>query len=217
MLEETQKWIEHDGVFYKQIADLRESKVAMAEDLKKKMETIKNGTIDARAKYVETIKDYDKRIEDKDSQISILRTRVANLEKEREEARRNPFAGFDKAQLAAAAGIDISVLEAVTRAQAGAQADVSEVAEPVETDLTKMYGVTEIRGKGNELVARLVNQNGTAFYVNKGTTLQSGHVINKITTTFVMAEKAGDKQYLYFSAGGVLPTEVPNTNAEEAE
>ena len=84
----------------------------------------------------------------------------------------------------------------------------SAAAEPVETDLTKLYGVTEIRGKGDELVARLINKSGTAFYVKKGTSLQSGHIVSKITTTYVMAEKNGDRQYLYFSAGGILPTEI---------
>lgn len=209
MLEETQKWIEHDAKFYKEIEDLRASKRAMAEGLKDKMNTLKTKANEVRLAFVNKVKDFERKIEDKDSQISILRTRVTNLEKEREEARRNPFAGMDREQIARAAGIDVSVLDAVANAHnlqdSGAY---SQSAEPVETDLTKLYAVTEIRGKGDELVARLVNQSGTAFYVKKGTSLQSGHVITKITTTYVMAEKGGDRQYLYFSAGGILPTEV---------
>ena len=130
--------------------------------------------------------------------------------KERDEAKKNPFAGIDKEQLAAAAGIDVSVVDAVmgNGNSSGPKAFVVDGGEPVATDLTKMYAVTEIRGKGDELIARLINKAGTAFYVKKGTTLQSGHVVDKITTTFVMAEKNGDRQYLYFSAGGILPTEV---------
>ena len=62
------------------------------------------------------------------------------------------------------------------------------------------------------MIARLVNKSGTAFYVKKGTSLQSGHIISKITTTFVLAEKHGDKQYLYFAAGGILPTEVSSAD-----
>ena len=209
MLEETQKWIEHDGAFYKQINDLRDAKMKMAEDIKTKMAAIQEKTAQARDNFVAKVTDYEKKLEDKDSQIDILRTRIDKLEKEREEAKRNPFAGFDKEQLAAAAGIDISVLEAFTNSEAFQNASMqTSNSEPVETDLSKLYGVTEIRGKGNELVARLVNQNGTAFYVKRGTALQSGHIIEKITTTYVMANKAGDRQYLYFSAGGILPTEV---------
>lgn len=209
MLQETQKWIEHDGAFYKQINDLRESQKVMAEDMKKKMSEIKDKTALARQEFVKKVTDYEKRIEDKDSQIAILRTRVTNLERERDESKKNPFAGFDKEQLAAAAGIDISVLDAVTKAQSMQNGSMSITGdEPIETDLTKMYGVTEIRGKGDELIAKLINHTGTSFYVKKGTILQSGHVVAKITTTYVMAEKNGDKQYLYFSAGGILPTEV---------
>ncbi len=209
MLEETQKWIEHDGAFYKQIQDLRDAKLNMAEDLKTKMKTLQEKTVLARNNFMAKMSDYEKKLEDKDSQIEILRTRIDNLEKERDEARRNPFAGFDKEQLAAAAGIDISVLEAFTNSEGYQNAALQpDGSEPIETDLTKLYGVTEIRGKGDELVARLVNQSGTAFYVKKGTALQSGHIIDKITTTYVMADKNGDKQYLYFSAGGILPTEV---------
>lgn len=217
MLQETQKWIEHDGAFYKQINDLRESQMAMAEGLKEKMTKIKDRTVLARQEFVKKVTDYEKRIEDKDSQIAILRTRVTNLERERDEAKKNPFAGFDKEQLAAAAGIDISVLDAVTQAQSLQDGSMPVTgAEPVETDLTKMYGVTEIRGKGDELIARLVNQAGTSFYVKRGTTLQSGHVVAKITTTYVMAEKNGDKQYLYFSAGGILPTEVSGLDTSKS-
>lgn len=209
MLEETQKWIEHDADFYNKINNLRASQLAMSENFKDKMAKIKDKALQARQDFVNKVIYFEKRIEDKDSQIAILRSRISNLEKERDEMKRNPFAGLNKAQIAAAAGIDISVLDAVTKAQAATDPTLSASgSEPVETDLTKLYGVTEIRGKGDELVARLINKSGTAFYVKKGTTLQSGHVISKITTTFVMAEKNGDKQYLYFSAGGILPTEI---------
>ena len=209
MLEETQKWIEHDAGFYKEINDLKASKRAMAENLKNKMSSLKVRASEVRLAFVEKVKDFEKRLEDKDSQISILRSRVADLEKERDEAKRNPFADMDREQIARAAGIDISVLDAVANVHnlQGSGA-FSQSSEPIETDLTKLYIVTEIRGKGDELVARLVNQSGTAFYVKKGTSLQSGHVISKITTTYVMAEKSGDRQYLYFSAGGILPTEI---------
>ena len=218
MLEETQKWIEHDAEFYNKINNLRESQLNRTENFKNKMVEIKDKAIQARRDFVRKVIDFEKRIEDKDAQIAILRSRISNLERERDEIKRNPFAGLDKAQIAAAAGIDVSVLDAVTKAQASADPSLSATgSEPVETNLTKLYGVTEIRGKGNELVARLVNKKGTAFYVKKGTTLQSGHVVSKITTTFVMAEKNADKQYLYFSAGGILPTEVAGLDASEAD
>ncbi len=205
MLEENQKWIEDNAVFYKQIADLREAKKVLVTDMKNKMEQIKNEAENAKTTYINKLKDFDKNLEDKDAQINVLRSRIDTLEKEREKARRNPFEGLSKEQIAAGAGIDLSK---VNEMMASAGTGGVDVAEPVESELNKLYAVTEIRGKGDELIARLINKGGTSFYVKKGTVLQSGHVISEITTTYIMAEKNGDKKYLYFAAGGILPTET---------
>ena len=86
-----------------------------------------------------------------------------------------------------------------------------------ELKLANMYAVMEIRGQNGELIAKLINQDGTPFYVKKGTTLQSGHVIDEITSTYVRAEKDGMKDYLYFAAGGILPLEQPKSNITPAE
>jgi len=83
----------------------------------------------------------------------------------------------------------------------------SPTSEPISA-LSKQYAVTEIRGQGGELVAKLMNKNGLSFYVKKGTTLQSGHVVSEITSTYVAAEKNFNKDYIYFSAGGILPEEI---------
>lgn len=215
MLEETQKWIEHDGKFYKQIGELRNNNKRMAENLKTKMSALKEKAKERRDEFVRRVNDYEKRLEDKNAQIDILRSRITNLEKEREAIKKDPFAGFDKAQIAAAAGIDILALDAfISQNQQVSSGAAVNGAEPVENDLSKLYRVTEIRGKGDELIARLVNKNNASFYVKKGTALQSGHIISKITTTFVLAERGADKQYLYFAAGGILPAEVSNTPEE---
>ena len=41
----------------------------------------------------------------------------------------------------------------------------------------------------------------------KGTVLQSGHIVEEITQTYIRADKKGSKDYLYFAAGGVLDRE----------
>lgn len=204
MLEEKQMWIENNSLFYKQIADLRDAKKVLMNDLKDRMNTIKQEAADARASYKNTSDYYRKKIEDRDAQISVLRSRIDNLEKEREKARRNPFEGLSREQIAAAAGVDLSMVDELTAAANNS----SVVAEPIESDLSKLYAVMEIRGKGDELIARLMNKSGTSFYVKKGTILQSGHIVGEITTTYVMVERNGDRKYLYFAAGGILPTET---------
>lgn len=39
-------------------------------------------------------------------------------------------------------------------------------------------------------------------------------MIDEITTTYVRAEKAGAKDYLYFAAGGILPLEPQKSELE---
>lgn len=210
MLEENQKWIEHNADFYKQIADLRQSKKDMTEETKKKLEEVQKEALAAKAAHQAKIEGFRREIRDQQAQIGVLRNRIETMEKEREEARRNPFADPETAAAITAAGF----IQAPAGNLANNATDVapgsspSAEEEPAETDLSKLYAVTEIRGQGGELIAKLINKNGTAFYVKKGTVLQSGHVVGDITLTYVTAEKGGEKKYLYLAAGGVLPTET---------
>lgn len=113
--------------------------------------------------------------------ISDLQTQISILKARLEASeQQNPFAGDG---------------------QGGAQAETQEV------KLSDLYAVMEIRGQGNVLTAKLINESGIPFLVKVGTALQSGHVIDEITPTYVRAEKEGVKDYLYFSAGGILDKE----------
>ena len=215
MLEETQKWIEHDGVFYKQIADLRQARQEFASEMKNKMSAIQKEAALARSAYTSKMDAVKKEKEDLQQQISVLKDRIVFIEKQREEAlaaaaaaaaRHNPFADDENEASSGDAG-------GVSGSTAASTAD----AEPSETGLSQLYAVTEIRGKGNELVAKLINKNGTSFYVKRGTALQSGHIIKEITSTYVLAEKLGQNDYLYFAAGGVLPSETTDFKVEKEE
>ncbi len=73
--------------------------------------------------------------------------------------------------------------------------------------ISDLYAVMEIRGQGNNMIAKLINENGYPFMVKVGTALQSGHIIDEITPTYVRGDKGGYKDYLYFSAGGILDKE----------
>lgn len=204
MLEETQKWIEHDANFYKQIADLRDSKKTLVAETQEKFNTLLTEARQAKAAHQSRIEAYKSEIKEQQLQMGVLRSRIEALEKEREEAKKNqnPFAEGGEA--------------AATAENGKAEGNKTISQEPEETILSLLYGVTEIRGKGPELVAKLLNKNGTAFYVKKGTSLQSGHVIKDITPTYVMAEKDGEKSYLYFAAGGILPAETAKFEVEKA-
>ena len=51
--------------------------------------------------------------------------------------------------------------------------------------------IMEIRGQGGKLAAKLINKDGMPFLVQEGTTLQTGQIVDEITTTYVRADKAG--------------------------
>ena len=203
MLEEVQKWIANNAQFYKQIGELRQSKRELTADMKAKMKAVQEAAQKSQQNYMVKVSDYMKQIRDLQAQIGVLRNRIATMEKEQEAMLQNPFAN-----------VEPQAAETTSESTEEELPEDSVTSEPVETDLSKLYAVTEIRGQGGELIAKLINKNGTAFYVKKGTTLQTGHVITDITSTFVAAEKDNEKKYLYFSAGGIVPVETTGFQLE---
>ncbi len=109
----------------------------------------------------------------------------------------------------------ISILNArldATTAQQNPFADGEQpAAEESAVKLSDMYAIMEIRGKGADITAKLINASGQPFWVKKGTTLQSGHVVDEISQTYVRTDRNGSKEYLYFSAGGILDKEPVQT------
>ena len=192
MLSAHQDWIEHEESLYKQIDDLREQKQGILDDTKNKLSSIKANIAAVSARVPEMVKRFEKELENKQTQITLLKSRIEAQERELEK--RNPFAE--------AGNVDNVVTETST---------VESVDTPATPPLklANMYAVMEIRGQNGELIAKLINQEGMPFYVKKGTMLQSGHEINEITSTYVKAEKEGLNDYLYFAAGGILPHEQP--------
>lgn len=81
-----------------------------------------------------------------------------------------------------------------------------------ESSLNKDYVIMEIRGKGEDLIAKLINKNGESFLVKKGSVLQSGHKIEKITHNYITLDRKGIKDYLQFTAGGVLDKEPESSD-----
>ncbi len=190
-LEDVQKWIAHDASLYKQIEEGKQENQKILEDSQAKLQQLKNDVSAANTKAQMLISRHKQKLEDLNSQISVLKARVIAQEKEIENSKKNPF-------------------EEAAKAEAD-KSDSEEKPIPVapELKLAQMYAVMEIRGQGGELIAKLINQDGTPFYVKKGTSLQSGHTIDEITSTYIRADKGGVKDYLYFAAGGILPLEQP--------
>lgn len=188
MLEDNQKWIANYGDVYKQIGEQKKQQQDLLDTTKARFSSIRSSVLANVSRVQEAKRAYQREIADLQTQISILKARIDAQEKEMEK--QNPFAE-----------------DGETSAEGtGPTAVSSAVVEP-ELKLANMYAVMEIRGQGGELVAKLINQEGKPFFVKKGTSLQSGHIVDEITSTYVRADKGGIKDYLYFAAGGILPLE----------
>jgi len=80
------------------------------------------------------------------------------------------------------------------------------------------YVIMEIRGKGDDLIAKLVNENGESFLVKKGSILKTGHVVKRITHNYIALENNGLEDYLQFTAGGVVSQEpVSSANPKQGD
>lgn len=180
MLKEKQEWIKNNGKLYEQIKNVERDRKNLIEGLKTKMAHISALATKAQ-KDAETAKEnYQREVKNLQTQISILKSRLEAEIAEKKNDKTNPFA----------------------------QPEV--VVTETEEELPKLaeeYAIMEIRGKGENLAAKLINKGGDSFMVRNGTVLQTGHRIDEITQTYVRAEINGMKDYLYFAAGGILEKE----------
>lgn len=187
MLSSNQDWIKNNEEIYKELTQAENDREVLANDFKKKLAYLSSLSSKA-AKDAEIARtNYNREISNLQTQISILKARLEAEKAEKENSKANPFAQVVKDE------------------------SINAPIEEIVIKLPEEYVIMEIRGKGETLVAKLINKSGDSFLVRKGTALQTGHVVDEITQTYIRAEKDGIKDYIYFSAGGILEKEPLNT------
>ena len=198
MLASTQKWIKKNAETYAEMAKKDEQIKNMLNDYKSKISIIQQKAEETRAKAETARVNHEKKVANLENQISILKTRLEQeIEKAKQAAlsrgssKRNPFAS----------------------------GGTSEAVAPEKVRLSREYAIMEITGRDDDLVAKLINEDGDVFMAKVGTTLRNGYTIDEITQTFLSAVKDSDKDYLYFSAGGILDREPtkPEVNIKRSE
>lgn len=142
MLKEKQEWIKNNGKLYEQIKNVERDRKNLIEGLKTKMAHISALATKAQ-KDAETAKEnYQREVKNLQTQISILKSRLEAEIAEKKNDKTNPFA----------------------------QPEV--VVTETEEELPKLaeeYAIMEIRGKGENLTAKLINKGGDSFMVRNGT------------------------------------------------
>lgn len=186
VLEEYQKWVKNNAAIFAEISAMKKERQEMVNNFKGKFNQLASLGNQATGEAIAVKSAFDKAINEQQTQISILKALLESSEKA------NPFA-----EGGAGNGSDTS---------AGADQELDE-------RLSDVYAVMEIRGKGENLTAKLINKEGATFMVKIGTNLQTGHIVDDIQSTFIRADKGGVKDYLYFAAGGILDKE-PVVNSD---
>lgn len=186
MLATNQKWIDNNMNLYAEIAKIEENRDKLVNDLKLKLEYLLQLSAKTSEAAETAKKNYNRELSNMQTQISILKSRLEAEKQARVEIntankdKTNPFASLS---------------------------ENGEKSANKSQKLSDEYAIMEIRGKGGNLSAKLINKSGSSFLVQKGTVLQTGHTVDEITQTYVTASKGGKKEYLYFAAGGVLDRE----------
>ena len=104
--------------------------------------------------------------------------------------------------------------EALTTDAPTGEGTVEEKREPASA----LYAVTEIRGAGGTLIAKLVSKKDkTTFFAKKSTILPTGHTVINIDKDFVMVQIGKNKEMIGFSAAGILSEAPEKSEGEEEE
>jgi len=188
MLKSNQEWIDYNTRLYNQL--VKEEK-SQSEILNKQKEYFNNlaAVIIKADKSAKLMKEkYEKDVSNLQTQVAILKSKL--------EAEKTAFEESQKTGPNPFALVDDE------------NAPKKKIAEE--------YAIMEISGKGEHLVAKLINKNGGTFMVKPGTILNTGHIIEEINQTYITTDKSGIKDYLYFSAGGILDKEPSESIATKA-
>lgn len=179
MLKSNQEWVDYNARLYNQLVKEETAQNDLITKYKEYFKNLAEKVTKVNTEAQKTKEKYNQEIANLQTQVAILKSKL--------EAEKTAFEESKKTGPNPFALIDEENGPAV------------KVAEE--------YAIMEISGKGNQLSAKLINKNGGTFMVKPGTVLNTGHIIEEISQTYIVTDKGGIKDYLYFSAGGILDKE----------
>ena len=179
MLKTNQEWIDYNARLYNQLVKEEKAQNELIAKQKEYFSNLSEAVLNVKTEAEKAKDKYNQEVANLQTQVAILKSK---LEAEKTAYEENQKFGPNPFAL----GDD----------EDGPKAKLAEE-----------YAIMEISGKGDALVAKLINKNGGTFMVKPGTILNTGHIVEEITQTYIIADKAGIKDYLYFSAGGILDKE----------
>ena len=179
-----QQWAEANGKLTAQVKELQEERKKLIAEIENKLDGVNKRTAASVQAAEETRVAYERKISNFNKQIEGLK-QIIN---EKENALHNMNAGADNPFA------------------------TGEMIDQDAVDMSKEYAIMDITGKGDNIVAKIVSQDGTTFIVRKGSVLKGGEVVVSITDKVITFDNHGAKSYLY-TGGTVMqyePTEAFN-------
>lgn len=82
-------------------------------------------------------------------------------------------------------------------------------------DMSDEYAIMDITGKGKDIIAKILNKEGTTFIVHVGSMLKGGEVVTAITDNYIAFDNKGAKSYLY--TGGTVREYEPESSFNGAD
>lgn len=185
MLITNQQWVEINGKLSAQVKNLQEERLKLINEIEKRLEGLNQRATVTGQLAEETRVVYERKVSALNKQIEGLKQVIS----EKDNALQNMASGASDNPFADSEYIDENAV-----------------------DMSKEYAIMDITGKGDNIVAKIVSQDGTTFTVRKGSVLKGGEVVVNISDKFITFENHGVKSYLY-TGGTVMqyePTEAFN-------
>ncbi|HCU59303.1 MAG TPA: hypothetical protein DIC64_04910 [Alphaproteobacteria bacterium] len=192
MLEQKQSWIEENSKLYDEINSLKETNTEIRQAYKKDLDNLSKET-DSVLKNAETAKsNHERTVASLTAQNAQLKKRIEADELAAKNGKANPFAAKEGSN--------------------NVSTPADALIKPI--NIAKEYAIMEITGKGGDLYVKLINKAGDSFTAKTGTVLQTGHMVEEITPTYVQFDRNGLKDFLYTSTTA-LSTEPNNVLGQE--
>ena len=186
MLIVNQQWVEKNAALQSQVKELRDERKALIKDFEDKISTVKRESDSTILKAQNAKEAHDKVVSSLQTQISSLKRAIMQNEDTINQLRSGNSAN------PFAEGIDENAI-----------------------DMSDEYAIMDITGKGKDIIAKIINKDGTTFIVHQGSMLKGGEVVMAITDNYIAFDNKGVKSYLY--TGGTVREYEPETSFNGAD
>lgn len=186
MLITNQQWVETNAKLSTQIKNLQDERVKLIAEIENKLEDLNKRANITGQLAEETRVAYERQISTLNKQIEGLKKIISDKD---------------------------NALQNMAKGDNNPFAD-SEVIDEDAVDMSKEYAIMDITGRGDNIVAKIVSQDGTTFTVRKGSVLKGGEVVVNISDKFITFENHGVRSYLY--TGGTVMQYEPTESFNDA-